>query len=55
LNLYDVALQVTDEVLGKGSYAELNKNHPDPKVQEAIRRAEEMEVKDEVGTVDDPF
>lgn len=39
-DLYDVALAVTDEVMGKGTYAEVNKNHPNPGVQAAITRAE---------------
>jgi hypothetical protein len=37
-DLYDIARQVTDEVLGDGTYAELNKGNPDPGVQAAIRR-----------------
>lgn len=38
-NPYDMALQVTDGALGEGTYAEINKNHPDPGVQAAIKRA----------------
>lgn len=38
-DLYDVALQVTDEALGAGAYARLNAEHPDPGVQAAIDRA----------------
>jgi hypothetical protein len=37
-DLYDIARRVTDEVLGEGTYAELNKDNPDPGVQAAIRR-----------------
>lgn len=39
MSLYDIARQVTDEVLGDGAYAEVNKNHPDPGVQRAIENA----------------
>ncbi|HJS83702.1 MAG TPA: hypothetical protein VJ742_12790 [Nitrososphaera sp.] len=39
-NLYDVARKVTDEVLGEGTYAEVNKNNPNPGVQGAIIKAE---------------
>lgn len=39
-HLYDIARQVTDEVLGEGTYASLNAGHPDPGVQAAIRRSE---------------
>lgn len=39
--MYDIARRVTDEVLGEGTYADLNKGNPDPAVQAAIRRAEE--------------
>lgn len=38
-DLYDIARRVTDEVLGEGTYEEINKNNPDPSVQAAIRRA----------------
>lgn len=41
MSLYDIARQVTDEVLGEGTYARLNSGHPDPGVQEAIRRSKE--------------
>lgn len=37
-DLYDVARQVTDEVMGAGTYAEVNKGNPDPRVQAAIQR-----------------
>ena len=37
-DLYDVALQVTDEVLGEGTYAELNAGNGHPGVQAAIAR-----------------
>jgi hypothetical protein len=39
--LYDVALQITDEVLGEGSYAQINRSNPDPKIQAALRRAQQ--------------
>jgi len=39
MDLYDIARQVTDEVLGEGTYATINKDHPDPGVQAAIQRA----------------
>lgn len=38
--MYDIARRVTDEVLGEGTYADLNKGNPDPEVQAAIKRAE---------------
>lgn len=41
MDLYDIARKVTDEVLGEGTYAEINKDHPDPGVQAAIKRAEQ--------------
>lgn len=37
-DLYDVALRVTDEVIGPGTYARMNEHHPDPGVQAAISR-----------------
>lgn len=40
MNLYDIAREVTDEVLGEGTYARLNAGHPDPEVQATIRRSE---------------
>lgn len=40
MDMYDIARQVTDEVLGKGAYAYLNKGNPDPGVQAAIARSE---------------
>ena len=40
MSLYDIAREVTDEVLGEGTYARLNADHPDPEVQAAIRRSE---------------
>lgn len=39
-DLYDVARQVTDEVLGEGTYDEINSGNPDPGVRAAIRRGE---------------
>jgi hypothetical protein len=36
--LFDVALQVTDEVFGDGAYAEKNKGTHDPDARQAIRR-----------------
>jgi hypothetical protein len=38
-DLYDVAREVTDEVMGPGSYAELNRDHPDPHVRRAAATA----------------
>ena len=35
---YDFALQTTDAINGDGTYAEVNRNHPDPGVQRAIKR-----------------
>lgn len=46
-DMYDIALRVTDEVLGEGTYADLNKGNPDPGVQAAIERAEHREGTDE--------
>lgn len=43
-DLYDVAREVTDEVLGKGTYADMNRTNPNPGVQAAIRRAEPEEI-----------
>lgn len=40
-DLYDVAREVTDEVFGKGTYAEMHASNPDPGVQRAILRANE--------------
>jgi hypothetical protein len=37
--LYDVARQITDEILGEGGYAEINHGNPDPRVQAAIARS----------------
>jgi hypothetical protein len=37
-SLYDIARQVTDEVFGTGTYADVNKNHPNPGVQAAIAK-----------------
>lgn len=37
-DLYDAALAATDDVLGEGTYAELNKGTPDPGARQAIRR-----------------
>ena len=38
MNMYDIARHITDDVFGEGTYAEMNKNHPDPGVQGTIRR-----------------
>lgn len=35
--LYNVALEVTNEVLGEGMYASLNRDNPDPHIQAAIQ------------------
>lgn len=37
--MYDIALEVTDEVLGAGTYAEMNRGNNTPGVQAAIRKA----------------
>jgi hypothetical protein len=36
--LFDVALQVTDEIFGDGAYAQLNGDSHDPGARQAIRR-----------------
>lgn len=38
-HLFDIAREVTDEVFGEGTYADMNKSHPNPDVQAAIKRA----------------
>lgn len=48
--LYDIAREVTDEMLGEGTYDELNKNNPKPGVQAAIVKASLPE-----GLKDRPF
>ena len=42
-SLYDVARKVTDEVMGEGTYAEINAGNSDPRVQRAIEKAIEEE------------
>jgi hypothetical protein len=37
-DLFDVALQVTDQVLGEGTYAQVNRGTHDPGARQAIRR-----------------
>lgn len=37
-NMYDIARKVTDDVMGEGTYAEINAGDPDPGVQRAIRK-----------------
>lgn len=37
---FDVARQITDEVFGAGSYAQMNAGNPDPRVQLAIQRGQ---------------
>jgi hypothetical protein len=37
-DLFDIALQVTDEVLGDGTYAEVNRGGHRPGARQAIRR-----------------
>lgn len=34
-----ISQQVTDEVYGKGTYAEVNKDNPDPQVQQVIKES----------------
>ena len=38
-DLWDIARQVTDEVMGEGTYAESNKGNMDPKVQEQVKKS----------------
>ena len=49
MNLYDIARQVTDEVLGEGTYAALNAGNPDPGVQGAIAKAEPPKIPKQTG------
>lgn len=42
MNMYDIAREVTDNVLGIGTYAQTNAGNPDPRVQAAIRRGERV-------------
>jgi hypothetical protein len=37
MDRYDFARQITDEIWGEGTYAEMHKNNPDPGVQKAIQ------------------
>lgn len=37
-NLYEIAKQVTDEVLGEGTYDKINKGNLDPNVQKVINK-----------------
>jgi hypothetical protein len=39
-DLYDIARIITDAALGEGTYADLNRDNPDPGVQAAIQRFE---------------
>lgn len=42
--MYDIARRVTDEVLGEGTYDDLNKGNPDPGVQAAIERGKQPSI-----------
>lgn len=46
-DLYNIAQEVTDEVMGAGTYASLNKGNPDPGVQRAINQGGTMDEDDE--------
>lgn len=46
VNLYDIARQVTDEVFGAGTYADMNTNNPSPGAQAAIARSTDAELLD---------
>jgi hypothetical protein len=41
--LYRIAREVTDEVLGPGTYAAVNRGNPDPQVREEVRMSEKTE------------
>ncbi len=51
-DLYRIAQEVTDEVLGKKTYAQVNKGNADPNVQQAIRKSQ-LEAADKTGRQDD--
>lgn len=40
MDMYDIAREIMDEVFGEGAYADMNKDHPDPKIREAAKRSE---------------
>jgi hypothetical protein len=42
MNGFDIARRITDKVFGYGAYADSNRGNPDPRVQDAIKRSEEM-------------
>lgn len=43
MNLYDLAREVTDEILGPGAYADSNgDNHPDPRVREQVKISKQI-------------
>lgn len=48
--LYRIAREVTDEVLGKGAYAEANKGNRYPLVQEQVKASEKS--KDDAAKAD---
>ena len=39
--MYDIALNVTDDVMGEGYYAREHRNSPDPEIRAAVQRWEE--------------
>lgn len=47
-DLYDVARKVTDEVLGEGTYAEINAGNSNPAVRRAITRANSLHQDDAI-------
>jgi hypothetical protein len=42
-DLYRIAREVTDEVMGAGTYAALNRHHPDPEVRKEVQMSEKTE------------
>lgn len=51
MSMYDIARKITDDVMGEGSYENLNKGNPDPEVQAAIERGKKVEQKEQIKTV----
>lgn len=43
--MYAIAREITDEVLGKGAYAEVNQGNPDPSAQREVERSKEGYIK----------
>lgn len=40
---YQLAHEITDEVLGDGTYADLHRNNPNPNIRAEARRGEEKD------------